>query len=85
MDDEEYYAALADELNDYDVRIQCHRCGKMQLVKVQCEDCGNDMDPLADFEPRAVIAAERYAQAHGLSWPPQTGDFDRYYERKHNG
>lgn len=35
----------------------------------------------ADWEPRAVENGKRYAAKHGLAWPPQTGDFDRYCER----
>lgn len=82
--DEDYYVQLADELNDPDVRISCHRCGHLQLVKVQCERCGNDLDPLADFDYHVITPAERYARANDLSWPPQIGDYDRYWDAKHN-
>jgi hypothetical protein len=84
IDPEAAYASLADELNDFDVRITCARCGAMQLVKVQCASCGNDLDPLADFDADCVEAGEQYATANGLAWPPQVGDFDRYYEQKVN-
>jgi hypothetical protein len=38
----------------------------------------------ADWDPVAVAAGKRYAKANGLSWPPQTGDYDRYAEKKYN-
>lgn len=36
-----------------------------------------------DWDPRAVASARRYAEREGLTWPPQRGDFDRWYERTH--
>jgi hypothetical protein len=46
----------------------------------------NDGDPnqltIDDFEPEGVAAGARYAAEHGLAWPPGTGDFDRYCERR---
>lgn len=46
----------------------------------------NDGSPsdltLDELDPGTVAGAERYAAAHGLSWPPSVGDFDRYYESK---
>jgi hypothetical protein len=35
----------------------------------------------ADWDPEAVAEGKRYAAAHGLPWPPSTGDYDRFYER----
>lgn len=49
----------------------------------------NDAEPPSvlkfpdDFDPEYLAHAEHYALLHGLNWPPQVGDFDRYYERKH--
>ena len=37
-----------------------------------------------DWDAEAVAGGKRYAKAHGLRWPPSTGDYDRYWERKHN-
>jgi len=35
----------------------------------------------SDWDTSAVAHAKAYAEAHGLSWPPRMGDFDRrYYE-----
>ena len=49
----------------------------------------NDGSPtdleLDDFNPRFVEEAHRFAYVNGLSWPPQVGDFDRYYEWTTNG
>lgn len=36
----------------------------------------------ADWDPVAVAGGKRYAKANGLRWPPRTGDYDRYWERK---
>ena len=36
----------------------------------------------ADWDVRAVANAKRYAEAHGLHWPPRVGDYDRLYERE---
>jgi hypothetical protein len=38
----------------------------------------------ADWDPQAVAEAKEYAQRHNLSWPPRTGDYDRWYESQHN-
>lgn len=38
----------------------------------------------ADWDPEAVAEAKRYAERHDLPWPPRTGDFDRWYESRHN-
>lgn len=38
----------------------------------------------SDWDPQAVAEAKKYAKENDLPWPPQTGDFDRYYEAKHN-
>lgn len=45
-----------------------------------------DADPWVegDWDERAVANARRYAQEHGLSWPPQPGDYDRLYDAEHN-
>jgi len=37
-----------------------------------------------DWEPRAVANGKSFAAKHGLSWPPQTGDYDRYWDRINN-
>lgn len=37
-----------------------------------------------DWDARAVASAKRYAKKQGLRWPPQTGDFDRWYEAQNN-
>ena len=37
-----------------------------------------------DWDPIAVKNARAYAKKNGLNWPPQTGDYDRFYEREHN-
>jgi hypothetical protein len=37
----------------------------------------------SDWDRQAVAEAKRYAARHGLRWPPQAGDFDRWYERQH--
>jgi hypothetical protein len=44
-----------------------------------------DADPWdeSDWDARAVASAKRYAEKHDLPWPPQTGDFDRFYEQEH--
>jgi hypothetical protein len=34
-----------------------------------------------DWEPQAVELARAYALRHDLSFPPGTGDYDRFYER----
>lgn len=36
----------------------------------------------ADWDEQAVVEAKRYAAANNLPWPPSTGDFDRWYERR---
>lgn len=38
----------------------------------------------SDWSLQAVIAAKRYAKINGLRWPPGHGDYDRYYDEKHN-
>jgi len=38
----------------------------------------------SDWDAQAVKQGKEYAIEHDLPWPPRTGDFDRYYERKHN-
>lgn len=52
----------------------------------------NDYDPKtgepqvwveADWDDRAVANGKKYANAHGLPWPPGLGDYDRLYEREH--
>lgn len=37
-----------------------------------------------DWDPQAVEEAQRHARENRLPWPPRTGDFDRWYEAKHN-
>lgn len=37
-----------------------------------------------DWDERAVANGKKYAEKHGLPWPPRTGDFDRWYDREHN-
>lgn len=49
----------------------------------ELNDHGVDLT-IEDFEPRMVASARVYAHAHGLSWPPGIGDYDRLWERKHN-
>lgn len=34
----------------------------------------------ADWEPESVANAKRYAEKHGLPWPPGTGDYERWFE-----
>lgn len=36
----------------------------------------------ADWDELAVANARRYAAKHGLRFPPQTGDYDRFYEEQ---
>lgn len=45
-----------------------------------------DVDPWDenDWDPISVGNAKRYAEREGLPWPPRTGDFDRWYEKKNN-
>ena len=38
----------------------------------------------SDWDSFAVTEAKRYATRHNLPWPPQAGDFDRWYELKEN-
>jgi len=33
-----------------------------------------------DFDPDMVDLAHQYAKAHGLPFPPSTGDYDRLWE-----
>lgn len=40
---------------------------------------------LEDFKPELVALAQGFAMAMGFNWPPQTGDFDRYYEWRCTG
>lgn len=35
----------------------------------------------SNWDPQSVAEGKRYAEAHDLPWPPQAGDFDRWYER----
>lgn len=35
-----------------------------------------------DWDAGAVANAKRYAQKYGLRWPPETGDYDRFYARR---
>lgn len=37
---------------------------------------------LEDLDQDMLEEAERHARRHDLNWPPQTGDFDRWLERK---
>lgn len=39
----------------------------------------------SDWDEQAVAEGREYARKNGLAWPPQHGDFDRYYEWKQNG
>lgn len=45
-----------------------------------------DDDPnrpsLSDFDEEIVAAAERYAKAKKLRFPPRIGDYDRFWERE---
>ena len=36
-----------------------------------------------DWDPDAVAEGKRYAEEHGLPWPPAPGDYDRFYESEH--
>ena len=49
----------------------------------------NDSDAPAwnedDWDIAYVKAAQRYANANSLSWPPRMGDYDRFYEMEANG
>ncbi len=36
----------------------------------------------SDWDERAVAEGKAYAEKHDLNWPPQTGDFDRFWERE---
>ena len=38
--------------------------------------------PLEDLDQDMMVEGERHARRHDLPWPPQTGDFDRWLERK---
>jgi hypothetical protein len=38
----------------------------------------------SDWDVRAVANAKRHAEKNKLPWPPQTGDFDRWYDARHN-
>ncbi len=38
----------------------------------------------SDWDKEAVKLGKKYAEKQGLRWPPQMGDFDRFYERQHN-
>jgi len=71
MTDEECYAAVADELNDFQ----------------RPEDNPPGWGPitLQDLEKRVVERAEKFARSSGIPWPPEIGDFDRYYEWSRNG
>lgn len=35
---------------------------------------------LEDLDPEIVEAAKRFAEGNGKNWPPEVGDFDRYYD-----
>jgi len=37
-----------------------------------------------DWDQRAVEGAKRYAEAKGLNWPPNEGDYDRFCEAEYN-
>jgi len=37
----------------------------------------------SDWDAEAVAGGKRHAEKHGLPWPPDTGDYDRYYEAKY--
>jgi hypothetical protein len=37
-----------------------------------------------DLDKTIVNRAKQFALANNFPWPPQTGDFDRYYEWKNN-
>lgn len=43
-----------------------------------------EMPKLDDFDETAQIRGERYAKAHSLPWPPETGDYDRFWERRNS-
>lgn len=38
-----------------------------------------------DWDENTVLRGATYAGRHGLAWPPQCGDFDRYWEQRHAG
>lgn len=38
----------------------------------------------SDWDAEAVAAGKRYAKRNGLRWPPQIGDYDRFWERENN-
>lgn len=39
----------------------------------------------ADWDDEAVAGGKKYAKKKGLRWPPQMGDYDRFYEREQHG
>lgn len=52
--------------------------------------CDEMSDPSAhpwneeDWDEHAVACAKRFAHETGRSWPPRMGDFDLWYDEKHN-
>lgn len=75
------YASLADEVND-----PCS-CVEGKETREQHHESWCPAKPWdeADWEPRAVANGKKFAEKHGLNWPPRTGDFDRYWDRITNG
>ena len=68
--------------------VTCGQCSE-ELEKEAYSALADEMnDPgmvwdADKWEPSAVRQAQAYAQRHGLPWPPGPGDFDRFYESRH--
>jgi hypothetical protein len=67
ISEEQAYAAIADELNDSPGSYEVY---------------GGTKPTVDDFNDEIVARAAKYAAENSLPWPPDTGDFDRYWERK---
>lgn len=73
---------------------QCPACGHVDQAIMDEESYASLADEMnddgvgpwneADWDEQSVTEAKRYAQANNLRWPPGTGDYDRWYEKKHN-
>ena len=74
--DEDFYRGVADELND----VCGHGNYRISAIDGTCLLCTR----LEDLDDHAVAGAERFAREAGLAWPPGVGDFDRYYDWRHN-
>ena len=50
----------------------------------EMNDIGSGPWVESDWDPRAVANGKKYAEKHGLPWPPREGDYDRIYDREQN-